>query len=977
MAFSKAKALQEAEKYVTQGKLSLAIQQYQRILEKDPADLTLLNTMGDLYVRDKNLPEALKQFHKLAESYSQEGFTVKSIAIYKKISKIDPNAVEVLVKAGDLYVLQGLAREARDQYAQAIEFYKKKKQTANAIEVFRKVVALDPSNPAFQGRLAEMCEQAGRKEDAARAYREAAELALRNGDSKTAEASLKKAASLDPENPEVQLLRARLALELQQPAEAEKILSALPNLKSDSRVQQILLESYLGTQKLEQAEQLVEEMVRANPQNFAPLDSYTTLCLAQGNYDAAAKPLTELADALLEAKQSGPLMQALRQISENNPRHLPSLELMYTICTKTGDEVRLVEVLEGLGHACVQSGNLERAQWAFQTLAEREPENQSYKMLLKQVLRKEGKVVEAEAAELAQEEIALAPEGSLGAAAAELSEQEAERVKAAFENSDLYSQYGLTEKAVGELEKVLADYPDQVDIHRRILEICLKDAPDRARKAAEELARIYAARGDAATAERYRETASSGAPPPIYESPAALAPSAPALVEEEATASPPPAAGPAEAPEFDLSAQFPGGAPQAPSPEPREIPLDLTAPASEQAEAPPAMEFDLSSALGGAPAPPEAPVEETVAPPAPEFDLAAAQEAPAEAVEAPPEQPEALPSLPGAPPFEAGAAQFNAEDSRIEVDFYLDQGFVDEARNVVQGLEEKFPGNPQVEALRRRIEERDAAPKEAVAEPSAPAEEPPAPPRVEEAAPSFPEPVSAAEAPVAPEAEVPPEPTPAPVEAAIPVAPQIAAPPPEPAPAAAGGDLLGGLVGELEASLEGLEAPGGATPQPQAPPSAGSPAPVSAAPSPFGNLLEELGEGDQAAPAEDPQTHYDLGVAFREMSLLDEAIGEFQKVVRGAQKGPYPPNFLQACTLLATCFMDKQMPAIAAKWYIRALETPNLDDEATLALHYDLGVAYEQAGDSRTALERFSEVYSQNIDYRDVAEKIRLLRQKS
>ena len=96
-------------------------------------------------------------------------------------------------------------------------------------------------------------------------------------------------------------------------------------------------------------------------------------------------------------------------------------------------------------------------------------------------------------------------------------------------------------------------------------------------------------------------------------------------------------------------------------------------------------------------------------------------------------------------------------------------------------------------------------------------------------------------------------------------------------------------------------------------------------------LLDELGEEQSSATTDDPQTHYDLGVAFREMSLLDEAIGEFQKVVKGAQKGKYPPNFLQACTLLATCFMDKQMPAIAAKWYLRALETPNLDEEALMA----------------------------------------------
>jgi hypothetical protein len=74
--------------------------------------------------------------------------------------------------------------------------------------------------------------------------------------------------------------------------------------------------------------------------------------------------------------------------------------------------------------------------------------------------------------------------------------------------------------------------------------------------------------------------------------------------------------------------------------------------------------------------------------------------------------------------------------------------------------------------------------------------------------------------------------------------------------------------------------------------------------------------------------------------------------------------------------MDKGMAPIAVKWYCRALETPDLDEEALLALQYDLGVAYEQAGDARRALEKFTEVYGQNIDFRDVAEKIRIFQQK-
>ena len=74
MAFHKARALQAAEKSVAQGKIVQAIKQYQDILDNDPSDVSLLNTVGDLYIRERNVTEGLRLFHKLAEAYVREGY---------------------------------------------------------------------------------------------------------------------------------------------------------------------------------------------------------------------------------------------------------------------------------------------------------------------------------------------------------------------------------------------------------------------------------------------------------------------------------------------------------------------------------------------------------------------------------------------------------------------------------------------------------------------------------------------------------------------------------------------------------------------------------------------------------------------------------------------------------------------------------------------------------------------------------------
>src|SRR2546428_1825867 len=113
MAFNKVKALQEAEKLVGEGNVTLAIRHYLQIIEREPTDYILLNTVGDLYLREKNVVEALRHFNKLADTYTREGFTVKAIAIYKKIQ--DRKSTRL--------------NSSHDQISYAVFCLKKKKRT--------------------------------------------------------------------------------------------------------------------------------------------------------------------------------------------------------------------------------------------------------------------------------------------------------------------------------------------------------------------------------------------------------------------------------------------------------------------------------------------------------------------------------------------------------------------------------------------------------------------------------------------------------------------------------------------------------------------------------------------------------------------------------------------------------------------------------------------------------------------------------
>jgi tetratricopeptide (TPR) repeat protein len=142
------------------------------------------------------------------------------------------------------------------------------------------------------------------------------------------------------------------------------------------------------------------------------------------------------------------------------------------------------------------------------------------------------------------------------------------------------------------------------------------------------------------------------------------------------------------------------------------------------------------------------------------------------------------------------------------------------------------------------------------------------------------------------------------------------------------------------------------------------------------DILSELREeaDETSHEVEDPETHYNLGIAFKEMGLLDEAIGELQKVCHAVDDGSGFSQPIQAFTWLAQCLVDKGVPEAAVRWYERALKLPGLDLSSRCSIYYDLGAAYEAFGDKKTALANYMEVYSSNIDFRDVANRIKALK---
>jgi len=136
----------------------------------------------------------------------------------------------------------------------------------------------------------------------------------------------------------------------------------------------------------------------------------------------------------------------------------------------------------------------------------------------------------------------------------------------------------------------------------------------------------------------------------------------------------------------------------------------------------------------------------------------------------------------------------------------------------------------------------------------------------------------------------------------------------------------------------------------------------------FADMLRKFKQGvAENVEAEDYQSHYDLGVAFKEMGLIDEAIASFQKALRG------PDNRVRVYEAIGDCFIEKEQPATAATVLGRALAEKGMTDEQLVGVLYLLGRANEATGKVDDAMACYQRVFVVDIEFQDVARRLSAL----
>ena len=936
MAIDRVRVKKEADKLLTAGKVERAIEEFQKLVDDNPKDYGTLNQIGDLCVQIARVKEGVEIHKRLGSAYERDGFHARAAAIFQKVVRNAPEDIDAAQRLADLYRQMNKTTDAVKVHLQVAEHFQKKGLIKRALEEFNKVVDLDPKNLKMKVKLADLYNKEGMKERAASIYLEVAE---------------------------------SLAME-QMHGEANQILDRAKSMISTPQV--YLTQSRLGVIQGDYttAAQHLREGLTTNPRNTELLEALAEIELRSGHPDRALEALAEVAQL---PEKSLPLCEKALRNLVNADRGEEGLRLFAPIARElarrgSGDVIgrSLRTALQGnisieawilLAEVAHQSGNRADQVKALQSAYGMAYQNNDQALISQLSGQLQGLGVVPGAAPTTS--FAVSGAGFEPLAPQEITRHGGEtevdpvrrlRIEQFAREAEGLMRGGSPERAIETYKKALELDPADLTIIEAIVAVHrttgrLTQVQMQYVQSAQSLVELGRKR-EAAHLLDLAEQLFPGStrihrralglpepgvlPPPASRTPIAMPP--PAAAPAPFAAAPPPG-------DLDvlIGLDIPGFEPPAP----------LKAPAPPAA--PPTLEpIALGESLPLLPDLDTLPPD-PFAPPAPSQDPFAA----------PPPSPAF--DLPPYPAAEAAPAQESADLS------WMDTTLTD-------------------------FEPSDI---EALSAPTAPV--PPMPtqllePGVVEALSALPEP--------------PPFTVPEPPATSEPLSEEI-------------DSLLGDIDFQLdygspeEAKIEIETAlkqfPGhpelksrldlaekalqklGHVSKPSALEESDFANSFFDLTDVLGTALMDTGEGEEMHDAthvvekiqsvdelfsafregvekqvkgDDYDTHYNLGIAYKEMMLIDPAIEEF-KIAMGD-----PERTLECCSMLSICEQARGDLAAAVEWLRQGILAPGFPPEDSIGLRYDLAEIYLQQGHTGMASEEFKAVYDMDADYRDVAARL-------
>ncbi len=462
-----------AQKFTAKGQIDKAIAEWDKLI-KESQDGNVYNIVGDLYLKKKAKRDAVDAFSKAAAIFREDGFFLKSIALYKKILNIAPLEVDALVSLAELNAEKGLIGNANENFLAAAEIYIKAGETEKALEIYEEILKLAPSNINLKMKVSDLYIKMGLKEEAAKEYVIIAGHYQEKGESDKAQEFYLKAFGFNPKSVTALTGLSTLAEKAGDNKQAYEYLNQARSIDPDNLD---VLFSYAGlaldTGDLDGAKQTLTKLIEKDPSDNRYKKLIGTIYLKEGSLGKSWEFLLPCIDEALGASKWSEAIELLGNFKEADPVEVK--RRLVTAYKGTNDKDAAVKELKALSDVYEKKALTQNAIKTYKEILQLSPSDGDAQARIEKL------------------------EAKLEAAAAPPAEDSFEKksVEEILTEVDEYTGQGLLDKAISLLDRLKGKVPHNMEVHVRLKDIYVNsEEKDKAIGACLAIAEIYERKGD-------------------------------------------------------------------------------------------------------------------------------------------------------------------------------------------------------------------------------------------------------------------------------------------------------------------------------------------------------------------------------------------------------------------------------------------------------------------------------------------------
>ena len=440
----KSSIIKETQKYLARGQIDKAIAEWEKLIKEYP-DGNNYNTLGDLYLKKDDKQNAIDSFHKAANFFRHEGFSLKALALYKKILNINPSDPDSLFSLGELNEEKGLTTDAIKYYLATADSLSKEGKKEKLLDIYDKVLTLSPANIPLRNKVAEIYSKEGLMSEATKQYFQIAMLHAEKGEIEKSIGYYQKVLGAQPLNREA-ILGINYLYEKTGNLEKaiEQMKEAINLFPQDTDIHLRCAEIHIMSGMFDEAREYLGKVTEIEPANIKARRLLGDIYINEGDREKAWTEYLPVLDEMILDEKYDDAIKLLDSFKDIDP--LETGKRLVSLYRQLGEQDHIANELISLGDVLILKDMQKEALNCYKEALEITPDNESLSAKVAELDKEVSK-------ELEEEFISIKTEKSVDEAIVE---------------ADIFLRYGLYDNVKNLLEVYKDREPENIELHLRL-----------------------------------------------------------------------------------------------------------------------------------------------------------------------------------------------------------------------------------------------------------------------------------------------------------------------------------------------------------------------------------------------------------------------------------------------------------------------------------------------------------------------------